>query len=183
MVKILDVVTITTIGTLESSSMNLCELSPNQVLVTHPLHPKVFLVEENERLNLKPFSPVGPIEKALNFIKSYEKLFNYVDLVDYESIVLYFIVNKRISNRQKGQISTLCGIIADYIFESDIDKAIDFINFNKDSLDEFNLMWYKNFNKFFTKKELVTFKKTKTSIFNIAGFLLTELYPKGVIHV
>ena len=53
-----------------------------------------------------------------------------------------------------------------------------FIVENQGLFDEFNAMWFNNFDGL--GKQPITSKKQRSSIFNMAGFLLAELNPTAV---
>jgi len=143
----------------------------------HPLHSKIYLVKNKGEINLQPFNAIGPIEKTINFVNENKKIFSFNDGVELEAICLYFIVHRRISNRQKKRLSRLGGEIAEHRFDSNIKLAIDFINKNHVLLDEFNSLWYKNFSKYFLEGEVIQSKKIRNAIFNMAGTLLVDIHP------
>ena len=62
-----------------------------------------------------------------------------------------------------------------------IKDAMDIIVENEGALDEFNMMWYNNFSELFKGNQQITSKKQRGSIFNMAGFVLSQLHTPSII--
>jgi hypothetical protein len=139
------------------------------------LAPKILIPFKEDSLNKDAPRLKDSTERLVDFANHNKTLLGYVYKADLESIGVIFALNRRLTPLQKGILSTICGEIAKANFNEDLDDAIEFINKNKALLDSFNLVWYDKFNEYFTGKELVSNVKIRTSIFNMAGFILANL--------
>ena len=151
----------------------------NTALLYHPLYPECYLLKNIDELNLASAKLKDSTEKCLDYVASKVELLDYNTKSDLEALCLYFIVKRQLTPKQKSTLSKMCGFLASIHFNNDISETISFINHNNAVLDEFNRMWYNNFKKLFNGKQLITSNKQRSSIFNIAGFILAELHiPK-----
>jgi hypothetical protein len=66
-------------------------------------------------------------------------------------------------------------VIASIKLNNDVKAAMDLVSANAAILDEFNAMWYRNFQGLFSGRQPITSKKQRASIFNITGFVMAEL--------
>lgn len=150
-------------------------IDKDTLLLNHPLYPDVFI-----KASFQDVNSVAPIlkddtERCLDFAKNNKNLLDYNFAGDLDSLCLYFVVNKVLTMRQKKSLSNICGMIVATQVANDIQDAINLVNYNKDVLDDFNQMWYMNFEQIFKGKKHVTSPKQRSTIFNIAGFVAAQL--------
>lgn len=154
------------------------------VLLKHPLFPQCLLRTPKSDLDLVAPNVKDSTERSLDFANSNQRFLDYNTLADHESLCLYFVVRRKLTPRQKKLLSDICGVIAGIKLNDDIKAAMQLVKENEAILDEFNGMWYRNFNGLFTGRQTITSKKQRSAIFNIAGFVMAELErpvaPKGV---
>ena len=149
--------------------------------LSHPLYPGI-LIEKDIRL----LNKVGPqlkdsIERSLDYAMTFKTYLDYNSVADLESLCMYHIVTKKLTPRQKRVLSGLCGSIAAIKLNNEIKDAMEIIVENEGVLDEFNRMWYNNFSGLFKGNQQITSKKQRGSIFNIAGFVLSQLHTPSII--
>ena len=96
------------------------------------------------------------------------------------ALCLYFVVRRKLTPRQKNLLSNICGQIAGIKLNDDIKYAMSLVASHEAILDEFNLMWYRNFSGLFSGRQNITSRKQRSAIFNIAGFVLAELERPSV---
>lgn len=144
------------------------------VYLTHPLNDECVLKTFHENVN-----EVAPVlkddtERCLGFAKSNIEYLDFNSKGDLEAMCMFFVHKRRLTSKQKSALSNMCGIIASIEFNNDIQNAMNFIVKNEGVLDEFNRMWYNNFQGLFKGSQAITSKKQRASIFNIAGFALAQ---------
>lgn len=145
------------------------------VLLRHPLSDDILIAKPKPVINTVSANVKDSTERGINYILKNKEILDYNSIADLEAIILYFIVHRKLSNRQKQVISKLCGMIAEHYFNNNISLAIKYINENEGILDDFNKMWYKNFKDYFNGNKVVDTKNRRLAIFNMAGFVLAEL--------
>lgn len=145
------------------------------VLLYHPLFPTALIRTQKQRLDLVSPNVKDSIERALDFVKSSGQYLDYNTLADHEALCVYFVIRRKLTPRQKNALSNICGTIASIKLNNDIKAAIDLVTANSAVLDDFNMMWFRNFSGLFSGKQPITSKKQRAAIFNIAGFVLAEL--------
>ena len=144
----------------------------------HPIFPECFIEKNINELNKIAARIKDSTERGLNFALNSKKYLDYNTLADLEALCLYFSIRRKLTPRQKHLLSTICGTIASIKLNNNTDQAIKLIIENEGLLDDFNKMWYHNFRKLFNGQQVITSKKQRSSIFNIAGFVFAELnYP------
>lgn len=173
--KIGDIVTVSFDNLVSSNTFIVKDFNQNEALLYHPLFPSVYIKEELNNLNLVAPNIKDSTERGLDFANANRKYLDYNTIADLESLCLYFVVKRKLTPRQKFSLANMCGTIASHMFNNDIKAAMTYITRNEGILDEFNSMWYRNFNGLFTGKQPITSKKQRAAIFNIAGFALAEL--------
>lgn len=155
-------------------------LSNENYLLYHPLFPDAFIVKSEIELNNNIANLKCSFERSLIFANCNKNLLDYNTLGDLESLCLYFSIKRKVTPSQKQKLSSICGMIANIQFNDNIKKVMQFIQSNRNLLDEFNLIWFHRFKSLFSGEQPITSKKQKNSIFNIAGFLLAETFnPKN----
>ena len=81
-------------------------------LVYHPNFPDVFLKKPLTEINKVQANLKNSTEKCLDFSKAFRKYLDYNSSVKLDSLMLYHTVYKRLSPRQKRELSIMCGMIA-----------------------------------------------------------------------
>jgi len=151
-------------------------LSNDQVLLSHPLSGDYYIIKNLRELNTVPAREKSPFQRCLEYAKKNSKYLDFQTQGDVKTLCISYGLNRTLSKNQKQSISGICGIIASIHCNDDLNNALDLVNKNKALLDDHNRMWYSNFIKFFEKKDRVKSKSQRISIFNIAGFVLAQLY-------
>lgn len=116
-----------------------------------------------------------PVDRSLKFLNDNKSLLNYVDNCELEAINCVFFLKNIISTAQLQKIAQMQGKLASIHFSGDINKAIDLVNVNEKILDSFNQRWYSHYSRFFSKQQIPLMDNQRNAIFNIAGFVLSEL--------
>lgn len=145
------------------------------VALYHPLHPKCFIIKHISELNKVQANLKDSTERSLEFSMKFQDYLDHNSKGDLEALRLYFVVHRKLTNRQKNNLANICGTIASIHFNNDISIAIRYVIENNAVLDEFNKMWYINFKDLFMGRKPIVSPKQRASIFNIAGFVLAEL--------
>lgn len=156
-------------------------INESEALLFHPLYPTILLKRKLSELNVVASNIKDSTERSLDFAKRQKSLLDVNMICDLDALCMYFVVTRRLTKKQKFVLSTVCGFLAKQQFESNIDQTMKFIVSNEALLDEFNRLWYNNFNDIFNGKRSITSKKQSDAIFNIAGFLLAELHGPTVL--
>ena len=151
-----------------------------EALLHHPLSPEVYIIRDVEQLNKVAPNIKDSTERALDFAFHYSKYLDYNNLADLEALSLFYVVRKKLTPKQKNILSVMCGMIACILMDNDIAKVSAYIKENHALFDDFNRMWYNNFQGLFSGKQPITSKKQRASIFNMAGFLMAELMNQTV---
>lgn len=165
-------------GNTEASNTYIIDglLPNNDVLLMHPLSgPNVLIRVTPDKINIVAANIKDSSERALDFARKQTKYLDYNKAAEIEALALYYVVNRKLTSRQKNGLSAINGYIASIQFNQDIKQTISFVHKNKGLLDEFNFMWYSNFKNLFNGTQAITSLKQRQSIFNIAGFILSEL--------
>lgn len=145
------------------------------VLLSHPLYNRTLIRVDKATLNVSGAKLKDSAERSLDFARQNLKFLDYNTTADLEALCLYYVVTRKLTPRQKSILSNICGTIASIILNNEIKDAMKLVQQNEGLLDEFNAMWYRNFNGLFTGRQAITSKKQRSAIFNIAGFVLAEL--------
>ena len=151
-----------------------------EALLHHPLSPEVFILKPLEQLNKVAPNIKSSTERSLDFALYHSKYLDHNSFADLEALSLFYVVRKRLTPRQKNILSSMCGTIACIIMDNDIAKVSAYIKENHALFDDFNRMWYNNFQGLFNGSQPITSKKQRASIFNMAGFLMAELMNQTV---
>ena len=147
----------------------------DEVMLTHPLHPKCLIVKRKDELNKVQPTLKDSNQRALEYAAGRQENLDHNAKGELESLRLYFVVNRSLTNQQKKSLSNLNGYLASIYFHNDISLAMRCVKDNAAVLDEFNLMWFNNFREVFAGRRQITSPKQRETIFNIAGFVLAEL--------
>lgn len=152
----------------------------DRVLLTHPLAGNLLIKVNSSDLNLGTPRLKDSTERCIDYANSNRNLLDYMTCQDLDGLGMLFFVKRNLTPRQKNILSNVCGIIASIKFNDDLKAAITFVSNNQSSLDDFNRMWYNNFKYLFSLEKQVVSKKQKSSIFNIAGYVLAEMENPSV---
>lgn len=150
------------------------ETQTDTVLLTHPLSKKILIRANASDLNSVNANIKDSTERALDFANDNRKYLDFNTNKDIDGLCMFFVVERKLTPRQKQVLSSICGIIASVKFNNDVKKAMDFVTGNVSLLDDFNLMWFNNFKGLFTGRQPITSQKQRSSIFNIAGYIYAE---------
>jgi len=147
----------------------------DECLLNHPLFPDCYIIKKDTDLN-----QTGPVlkshtERCLEYAVKFKKHLDYETTAELDSLCLYFTITRSLSPKQKKELSNICGKIASIYCANDISIAIRTVNENRALLDEFNTMWYSNFEKLFKGIKSVSTKNQRITIFNITGFVLAQI--------
>lgn len=148
--------------------------TPNSVFLSHSyLKNQIFVEVELDRLNLTFAEAQNNTLKCISYASINESILSVQDRESLDDIRIIYAIKARLTSFQMQKLSQLCGQIAEHHFKTDIKAAMKFIASSEALLDDFNRMWYYNFKKtLFTGDQLITSKKQRMSIFNIAGFAM-----------
>ena len=158
-----------------SNTLEIHKIVDNHAYLNHPLSPDIFIKKELSTLNKVSPNVKDSTERSLDFVKTNKEYLDYNNKLDLESLCISFIVNRKLTPKQKKILSDLSGKIAEIKFNGNVKDAMRFITSNEVLLDGFNKMWYNNFSNLFSGKQTITSKKQLSAIFNIAGFVCAEL--------
>lgn len=147
----------------------------DSVLLSHPLAPGVLVRVSKERVNTTAANIKDSMERSIDYANSNKQYLDYNTVSDLEAVAIYFTLKRKLTPRQKQTLANICGVIASVKFDNDLREAMNFVSKNSSLLDEFNLMWYNNFKGLFTGNQMITSKKQRSAIFNIAGYVLAEM--------
>ena len=106
------------------------EVLEHVALLRHPLNDDILIAKPKPVINTVAPNVKDSMERGINYILQNKDIFDFNSLAELEAIILYFIVHRKLSNRQKQTISNLCGAIAEHYFNDDISLAIKYINEN-----------------------------------------------------
>jgi hypothetical protein len=156
-----------------------------RILLLHPLAKKILIpviaASENDML-LTQTQTQGKsnLQKWIEYVIKNGNILSFSSREDAESLAMIFVVNRRLTRRQKSKLSSLTGEISINYFNGDLNIAIRTINENEVLLDEWNRSWFEKFldktkqkNKYGRPKPLSP--QEREGLFRIAGFVLSQL--------
>jgi len=146
-----------------------------EAILFHPLKPKVFKIVPIDQLNLVPAKLKSNLDRMFDLVHLNEKSLDYENSTIFDMLSYYYIQNRKLSNRQKKNLSDLTGKVAAILLDQDATKAKAIINSEVGLLDSFNLLWYNNLKDTILNKDSHLSEKQKSSIFNMAGFVLAQM--------
>ena len=152
----------------------------DEVILSHPLHPRCLISKRKDELNKVGANLKDSSERAMEYAMRRQDNLDHNLRGDLESLRLYFVVNRSLTNHQKTQLSNICGTLASIYFHNDVSLAMRCVVDNNAVLDSFNAMWFNNFKDLFFGRRPITSPKQRASIFNIAGFVLAELETQRI---
>lgn len=171
-----DIVTVELEETNKASNTYLVEaIDGDKAFLTHPLSPKVFISKKKSELNRVAANLKDSTERAIEFSMKNSNYLDYNTKSYVDALAMVFVVSRKLSNKQKKDLSDICGCIASIKLDHDIDIAIRYINENRGVMDSFNQMWYSNFRQIFEGKRSITRPNQRKAIFNMAGHVMAEL--------
>jgi hypothetical protein len=145
------------------------------VLLSHPLASGILFRVNKEKVNTTSANIKESMERGIDYANSNREYLDYNTASDLEALAIFFTIKRKLTPRQKQTLANICGIIASVRFDNDLRETMNFIIKNSSLLDEFNMMWFNNFKGLFSGQQIVTSKKQRSAIFNIAGYILAEL--------
>ena len=145
------------------------------VLLTHPLAGGILIRVPKDKVNTTNANIKDSSERAIDYANGNRQYLDYNTAADLESLAIFFTFKRKLTPRQKQTLASICGVIASVKFDNDLREAMNFVTKNASMLDEFNSMWYNNFKGLFSGHQMVTSKKQRSAIFNIAGYVLAEM--------
>lgn len=107
-----------------SNTYVISKIIDDSCLLFHPLLPDVFILRNKSDLDLVMATPKDSTLKILEFVSDYRRHLSPEDLADFEALCMYFIVHRKLANRQKHVLSSLGGKIASEYCMDDISIAI-----------------------------------------------------------
>lgn len=145
------------------------------LLVNHPLFPELLFRVDPATVNITAANLKNSSERGLDFVKAHKSVLDFDQCADLEALSMYFVLRRKLTNPQLKRLADMQGMIAKHLFNNDLSLAMKTINENAGILDYFNAMWYKNYAKIFTSKQEICSPKQVSTIFNMAGFVLSEM--------
>lgn len=145
------------------------------VLLSHPLAQDILLRKWKADINVAPANIKDSMERGIDYANNSRQYLDFNTASDLDALAIYFIIKRKLTPRQKQTLANICGVIASVKFDNDLRDAMNFVTKNMSLLDEFNIMWYTNFKGLFSGQQMVTSKKQRSAIFNMAGYVLAEL--------
>jgi len=178
-----DIVTVKVDNNQASNTFLISEVLGDLVFLYHPICPDVFIIRKKSELNKVVATIKDSTERGLDFIiRNLDKL-HYNAKKDLRALRLSFAIHRELTNKQKGIMSSLCGIITAIKFDNNIHKAGEYILANKGMLDDFNRMWYYRLKDLISGERYITNNEQRVSIFNIAGFIMAESENPSTLEV
>jgi hypothetical protein len=144
-------------------------------LLSHPLASGILIRVPKNKVNKTNANIKDSSERAIDYANGNREYLDYNTAADLESLAIFFTIKRKLTPRQKQTLASICGVIASVKFDNDLRDAMNFVTKNSSLLDEFNMMWYNNFKGLFSGQQMVTSKKQRSAIFNIAGYVLAEM--------
>lgn len=145
------------------------------VLLSHPLANGILIRVRRDRVNTTAANIKDSIERGIDYSNSNRQYLDYNTASDLEALAIYYTLKRKLTPYQKQTLANIRGVIASVKFDNDLRAAMNFVIKNQSILDEFNMMWFTNFKGLFSGQQMVTSKKQRSAIFNIAGYALAEL--------
>lgn len=158
------------------------KLSNEQVLLTHPLSKDTCLLVPEGSINVCSPNIKDTTERCLDYVNRSRKSLDHNMKLDLECLSIYFGLKRQLSPNMKKVLANLSGVVAAAYFQNDVHAAMSYITQNKACLDDFNLMWFNNFRGLFNGSQPITSDKQTSAIYNMAGFVLSELATPSTIQ-
>lgn len=150
------------------------------VLLRHPLSEGILKRVSPSLLNIVAPVIKDSAERCLDFCKHHIISLGHDEKSELNSLSIYFVYYRKFTPRMKKNLSDICGKVAAVKLNNRLEDAMRYIQDNEALLDEFNMIWYQNFQDVFKGTKKVVSKKQSDSLFNMAGFLMAELNPQTV---
>jgi hypothetical protein len=163
------------LGNQSSNTFIVDTVEDEHYLLGHPMAPGILVRVEKSKVDKTSANIKDSSERSIDYANSNRKFLDYNTLSDLESLAIFFSIKRKLTPRQKQTLASICGVIASVKFDNDLREAMNFVSKNASLLDEFNAMWYNNFKGLFSGHQMITSKKQRSAIFNIAGYVLAEL--------
>lgn len=147
-------------------------------LLNHPLAPDMYVIRKDEELNDTLAQLKSDEERQLEYCVKYQKYLGFDAYSVMTSLILFYVMYRKMSARQKKLLSDICGEIAAVYCNNDLSIALRTVNENQALLNEFNLMWYRNLRSIFQGRQRAERPGQVSAIYNMAGFVLAQLEGK-----
>lgn len=144
-------------------------------LLFHSRYPSILLRVSIHELEISNLLEKGSTERGLDFCFLNMEYLDFNEKEEHEALIIYFTVKRYLTPRMLHSLADMNGHIAKIRLCDDLSEAMKLITKNVPILDQYNKMWYDNFSKLFSGIQPISSKKQRTSIFNIAGFVMGEL--------
>lgn len=146
----------------------------DSVLLEHPLAPKCLLLKGREEVDVDLALMKSPVEKCLDYASKGRINLGYTGQADLDSLCYYYVLNKKITPKQRHEISLMCGKLAAIELCHNLKTATSLISKNVALLDEYMLGIYHMNKSLVENHTSIKAKTEKYSIFNLAGFILAN---------
>lgn len=163
------------LGNSSSNTFIVDTVEPDHVLVTHPLSPNVLLRVHKNKVNTTSANVKDSSERCIDYSNANKSYLDFNTREDLEGLALYFAMKRTLTPRQKQVLARITGVIAAAKFRDNVRDAMNFITKNSSILDDFNTMWFNNFQGLFNGSQQITSEKQRDVIFNMAGYVLAEM--------
>lgn len=145
-----------------------------QSILSHPLAPDCLIIKDDTELNNAFPSMQSQIEKCLFFAKKKRDVLGHTMAEDLEALCFYFVIRKDFSQKQRHDLSNICGKIASVVL-GNVSTAVTTIKQNKSLLDEQHYGMMNSIKAIIDNPLTLRDRRDKFKIFNIAGFILAQL--------
>jgi hypothetical protein len=163
------------LGNQASNTFIVDTVEQDTVLLSHPLAKSMLLRVRKDQLNSVNPNMKDSNERHIDFCNQNVNCLDFNSRDDLEAIGTHFAFKRRLTPKQKSTLAGISGFIARVKFNQDLREAMYFITKNSSMLDEFNRMWFINFQGVFKGTTQITSGKQVNALFNMAGYLLAQL--------
>ena len=154
------------------------KLNSVEVLLSHPLTPKINIIVEEEKLNQTQAVMRNPVELCLYYANQNKELLGHTHRADLQAMCYYFVVERNFTMKQRSDLASICGKIASVQLHNNMEAASKLIIDNRPLLDDFHVTLYNNFESVIRDSNTLKKKSERFAVFNLAGFVLAQL-PVG----
>jgi len=173
-----EIVTITTTSEAEYSNTYIVgHLIEDLAYLYHPIRPNILIIKSASTLNKTLALKLNPYEKLVNYIDQNKINLSYLDAQDFESVVYYLIINKKLTSRHKAVLSNLCEMLAKIHCNENILSAYKICLENTAILmeDAFNSKFFKSHLSYMKNSNTAISKNQEKCIYRMAGFAIAQI--------
>lgn len=151
-----------------------------EVLLSHPISSKSFILKDIKDLDKVPAVPKSPYERCLEYVLQHADYFDFERRAEIACLATNFVVNRKFTDRLRNLLARLVGVPAKIKFQNSAKAAIEFVNENKALLDDYHNRVYHNvtYNPIFKGVSRPENGRQLETVFNLAGFLLAQINTK-----